>query len=120
MNYVFGGYSSSVWNRFGGSILVNGSNCFIRLRKEGEACKLKFLLKSPQLVVFGYSYNCSALAGPYNIYICENSNVTKGSFSNLRYSNENHDNYLMWCTMGGYLGGDCERLTTEIEVYQIF
>lgn len=120
LNYVFGGYTSSVWNT--SDTYVSDANAFIfSLRRNGESKNEKFSIKIPEYAIFRYAKHCIRFGGGADIFICNNSNTAIGSYTNFGHSyelpkvipNVNEKTII-------YLTGNINGwLTTEIEVYQI-
>ena len=80
---------------------------------------MKFDCKSPQ-----HAIHCSSEYGPtfgsWDIYICNNSNTTQSSSSNLyhSYKNDQVNSTIGTQEAQSFLAGSYQFLTTEIEVFQ--
>ena len=90
-NYVFGGFvqtnmTSSTWltdpNAFIYSLRRNGTTNFNLLRSGSSTDPIS------ANAFYSGSSNGPLFGGGYDLYICSNSNVTSGSYSNLCHSYE--------------------------------
>ena len=123
-NYVFGVFASAAWNSSGG--YITDRNAFVfSLRKEGISRSEKFMIKRGHFdkalignrnygPIFGGKnvesiYHSSSELNT-DIFIINNSNVNRGSGSNIGGSYQ----------LPTYLAGSKnDWLTTEIEVYEL-
>jgi hypothetical protein len=118
LNYVFGGYASSAWNSSGN--YINDPNAFLfSLRRAGVSYKDKCTVKIPQYALLGDS-NYGPIFGCGDIFICNQSNTTIGSWTNFSHSYYLPDGYTYGGNAKDFLAGNHSKwTTTEIEVYQI-
>ena len=81
---IFGGFTTQLWSQIGN--YVNDPDAFIFSLINSKKTPMKFDCKVPQ-----YAINCHPSFGPSfgggcDIYICNNSNTTQSSYSNLYHS----------------------------------
>ena len=120
-NYVFGGYASAAWHSAG---TINDANAFLfSLRRNGNSENHKFMIKSANT---GNAMYWKSTYGPtfgygHDIHICNNSNTTTGSYSNIGHSYEPPQGvtYNTDSAKSFLAGSYGDWTTTEIEVYQI-
>ena len=114
LNGVFGGFASSKWDSSG--FYIADSRAFIfSLRKNGKLRNDKFMIKPEHasMALIGNRDNGPIFAGysSCDIFIKNNSNVNRGSFTNIGGSYQ----------LPTYLAGSKNNwLSTEIEVYELF
>ena len=120
LNYVFGGYASASWDS--SSVWTNYPNAFLfSLRSDGKSYNEKFTIKNHAFALFNNSNYRPTFGCGSDLYICNESNIKTGSFTNFghsfnvpigySYNDGNAKSFLA--------GNFNEWTTTEIEVYQI-
>ncbi len=119
LDYVFGGYASSVWNS--STSYINDPNAFIfSLRRAGVSCKEKFTVKSTEHALCGNSSYGPIFGGGNDICICNQSNTNSGNSCNFGHSYNLPDGYTYGGNARDFLAGNYNQWKTiEIEVYQI-
>ena len=119
LNNVFGGYGSSAWHS--SSFSINDPNAFIfSLRRAGVSNKDKFAVKDAVYALCGHPSYGPTFGGGYDIYICDQSNIEIGSYSNFGNSYNLPNGYTYNGNASVFLAGNYQQwTTTEIEVYQI-
>ena len=121
LNYVFGGYASAAWDTSNGSKYTNDPKAFLfSLRRDGKSYNDKFEIKNPLCALYGNADCGLSFGGGHDILVCDQSNITTGSYTYFGHS---------YCVPVGYsYGGNAQSFlagnynqwtTTEIEVYQI-
>ena len=119
-NYVFGGYASAAWNS--SNALINDSTAFIfSLRRNGNSENQKFIIKSTSTENAIYGGSGYGPTFGRDIYICDQSNKSGGSSSNIGRSYEPPPGvtYNTDIAKSFFAGSYNGWTTTEIEVYQI-
>ena len=118
LNYVFGGYASEPWNSSGEHI--NDPNAFLfSLRRDGKSFNDKFTIKLGEYALFGSKNHGPTFGGGHDIYICNHSNTSKGSYTRFGHSYFLPVRYSYADARGFLAGNYNEWLASEIEVYQI-
>ena len=118
LNFVFGGFTSVRWNSNYGYI-TDPTVFIFSLRRNGASNIYKLRISSSSFAIFVSSSYGPTFGGGHDFYICEESNIYTGSYSNI-YSYVSPD-YPPGSDRTTFLGGSYNTwLTTEIEVYQIF
>ena len=115
---VFGGFTTKPWSQIGN--YVNDPEAFIFSLINSKKTPMKFDCKSPEYAIYCISTHGPTFGGGHDIHICNNSNTTQSSYSNLYHSYKNDQLNL---TNGSeeaksFLAGSHKFLTTEIEVFQ--
>ena len=121
-NYVFGGYASAAWNSAGAYII--DANAFIfSLRRNGNSENHKFMIKNGSSgdAIHGGSTYGPLFGRGHEIDICDQSNKSGGSSSNIGRSYEPPPGvtYNTDIAKSFFAGSYNGWTTTEIEVYQI-
>ena len=119
LNYVFGGYASPAWTSSG--MYRNDPNAFIfSLRRDGDSFKDKFTVKKTESAIIGYLRYGPTFGAGHDIYICNQSNTTVGSYCDFGDSYDLPNGYTYGGNAQSFLAGNFNQwTTTEIEVYQI-
>ena len=127
-NYVFGGYTSALWNEVP-SGWINDPTAFIfSLRRNGVFNDQKFVISSNtwqnDYAIFGSSGSGPTFGGGFDIHICDNSNIASCSSSYFCITfvcpGECINSSDSWNCGRSYLAGSYDGwLTTEIEVFQL-
>ena len=111
---VFGGYTEQDWS---GNSYKNDLNAFIFSFANKENRPLVMKCEWPENAIFA-SVNYGPTFGlGADIYICSNSNVNNGSYSNLGKSYKHPDYAFESNEAKGFLAETCQFRTIEIEVY---
>ena len=72
---------------------------------------------NPTFAIFASNQYGPTFGGGFDLHICNNSNTSNGSYSNLGHS-YNHPNYAYNSNKAkSFLAGSYYFLTTEIEIY---
>ena len=116
LNYVFGGFASSVWHSCGK--YISDRNAFLfSLRRSGVSYKDKFTVKTAERALYG-NPSYGPIFGHNDICIWNQSNTNIGSNSNFGESYNLPNRYVGNAQQ--YFAGNYDKWTTnEIEVYQI-
>ena len=118
LNYVFGGYSSESWDSSSRHIYDPKAFLF-SLRRDGKSYNDKFTIKNSEYALYGLSSYGPTFGEGHDLYVCDQSNITVGSYSEFGYSYNLPDGYIYGKNARSFLVGNYEWTTTEIEVYQI-
>ena len=119
---VFGGFAALAWHS--GSAYINDENAFIfTLRRNGFSEASKFMVKNANIgnATYGHTDYGPTFGGGHDLYLCNQSNINTGSYSNFGHSYELPDGFV-YATEDAknFIAGNYNQwLTTEIEVYQI-
>jgi hypothetical protein len=111
-SYIFGGFTSINWESSSGWKSDPNAFLFSLTNRDNQPCKMKQINTT-------YSINChsgygSTFGGGHDICICNNANITTGSWSNLGNSYEHPQP-----NQGqSYLAGSHQFQLSEIEVYK--
>lgn len=122
-NFVFGGYTAAKWTS-DRNYSCDPAAFIFSLRRNGVSNKEKFMIKSPEYAILGYSsYGPifgSGIGSENDFYICDSSNIDFGSFASIGHSYEcpTGHKYGDIKTANYLTGRSIEWLTLEIEVYQ--
>ena len=119
LNCVFGGYASASWNS--SNQYINDPNAFLfSLRRNGKSSNDKFTIKNGASSLVGHSCHGPIFGGGHDILVCNQSNVTFGSYTNFGHSYNLPVGYIHGGNAKSFLAGNSNKwTTTEIEVYQI-
>ena len=112
---VFGGYTKEDWSNS------------VNYKKDTDAFIFSFINKDNKPIVMNcsnhaYAINCVNINGPtfgggYDIQICHNSDVIRGSYSNLGHSYKHLQYDFQSIEAKSFLAGTHYFKTAEIEVY---
>jgi hypothetical protein len=120
LNYVFGGYASSAWGSSADYMYDPNAFLFSLRRRNGISWKDKFMVKNPEFSLYGVTDYGPTFGGGHDIFICNQSNINNGSYSNFGNSYNLPDGFSYGGSAKEFLGGNFNQWTTiEIEVYQI-
>ena len=121
LNFVFGGFTAAQWGS--SAVWMADSSAFIfSLRRNGGLTNFKLPIKSTddfyKNAILGWSSLGPIFGGGNDIYICDRSNITTQSYSQI-YSYI-PPTYPYGSDYRSFLaGGFLNWLATEIEVYQL-
>jgi len=113
--YVFGGYTQQDWS--GNYINKMDANAFLFsfINKENKPCVIK--CHQPANAICCYAAFGPRFGEGADLYICNNSNVSNESYSNLGGSYSHPDFTYGMNEAQSFLAGSYNFQTTEIEVY---
>jgi hypothetical protein len=112
---VFGGYTEQNWSHLGD--YKNDPNAFLFSFINKHNAKIIMKCTDPTYAIFAYNQNGPTFGRGCDLKICNNSNTSDGSYSDLGHS-YNHPNYACGSKEAkSFLAGSHKFCTTEIEVY---
>jgi hypothetical protein len=111
-SYIFGGFTSINWDSSGQYKSDPNAFLFSLTNKDNRPCKIRQL--NANCSIYCYSYYGPTFGGGHDIRICNNANLTEGSYSQLGSSYQHPQP-----SQGhSYLAGSFNFQLSEIEVYQ--
>jgi hypothetical protein len=118
--FIFGGFTTVAWESSARGEWKSDRNSFLfsLTNKDNQPLKMKVDLNKHQHAIFCHSEYGPTFGGGHDITIANNSNTTRGSWSNLG-SAFKHPQYAQVTNEAStFLAGSHEFQLDEIEVYQ--
>jgi hypothetical protein len=111
-SYIFGGFTSIIWENSSGYNSDPNAFMFSLTNKDDQPCKMRQIDTDESILCCsGYG---PTFGGGYDMYVCDSSNTTAGSFSYLGHSYQHPQP-----SQGeSFLAGSNQFQLCEIEVYQ--
>jgi hypothetical protein len=111
-SYIFGGFTSVNWNS--SEYYKSDPNAFLfsLTNRDNQPCKMRQILTNKSILC--HSIYGPTFGGGHDIFICDSSNTSAGSYSKLGHSYQ----HPQPSQGGSFLAGSEFFLLSEIEVYQ--
>ena len=109
-NFIFGGFTTAQWNQ---NTCIQDSDAFLFSLVNAYNTSVKMLVTYPQYAIISYNNYGPTFGGGHDIYLPDNSNITKGytNFHSYQLPNFVTDR-------NSFLAGSYNFLADEIEVYE--
>jgi hypothetical protein len=116
-SYIFGGYTKGMWHQSNSFFTDSKAFLFSLTNKDNAPCKMNIGPNQSQYAIYGGPQFGPTFGFRSDIYIRNNPNTEKNSFSELGNS-YNHPRYTKGSNeLLGFLAGSYRFQLSEIEVY---